>query len=386
MPFDEELPEWKKDDPDARPAQSKLDEGFKAGEKPPASAWNWFANRTYRALKQLFDNAIHKETLGQPGGPAKLDENGKLVAGQENTVEIKDASLTEKGITILSNLINGSREDKAATEKAVKDASDFFKNLGFNTIVKNLNTPNLNTFTDTGFYYVNNGVNLPLSYSHGYILNFSISANYVLQLYVNSLGASTSYIYKRVRVNGVWSPWLAVIDDSMRNVANGFAGLDGNGKIPTSLTPQLTKIGEINVGTSPTTNLSFGSLSGYKKLQLRFLGFGHNNGNPMDVQLVLNDNTNSQDFVGLPPNFGTSYNTLLPVFQTNSATVVNGVVDITNGVTGAYGDSSVMSVANSGGQQVRFFHYLNTVNTIRIKTANASYLLNKGIVELWGEV
>lgn len=64
MPFTNDLPEWKKDNPDAKPVQSKLDEGWKAGEKPPASMWNWFANTTYKALKELQENAIHKEDLG----------------------------------------------------------------------------------------------------------------------------------------------------------------------------------------------------------------------------------------------------------------------------------------------------------------------------------
>lgn len=124
MPFNEELPKWKPNNPDPTPTDEKLERGFSAGERPPASIFNWFFNRTYRALKILFDNAIHKETLGKPGGPAKLGDNGKLVAGQENAVEIKDASIEQKGIVRLSDATNSNSTILAATANAVKKVYD----------------------------------------------------------------------------------------------------------------------------------------------------------------------------------------------------------------------------------------------------------------------
>jgi hypothetical protein len=78
MPFDQNsLPEWNV--PGVEPPQSKKDNGWGPREKPPADWFNWFFNKTFNALKTLFDNAQHKEEKGQPGGYAALDENGKVI-------------------------------------------------------------------------------------------------------------------------------------------------------------------------------------------------------------------------------------------------------------------------------------------------------------------
>lgn len=243
MPFNEELPEWKKDNPDERPAQTKIDAGWMPGEKPPASMWNWFANRTYRALKQLFDNAIHKETLGQPGGPALLDEDGKLAPGQENVVEIPDATTEVKGITMLSNSITGVLQDKAATELAVKNAKEaainWAKGFGLGTTSKVLTNVDLNEVTtENGFFYIAGAsTNKPLT-TNGYLLNNAYAPGYTFQTFVSVSGVE----YIRVQNNSVWSAWRRVLDTSMVNVPNGIAGLDGNSKINPAQLPDATRL------------------------------------------------------------------------------------------------------------------------------------------------
>lgn len=208
MPFNEELPEWKKDNPDTKPAQSKLDAGWVAGEKPPASMWNWFANRTYRALKQLFENAIHKDTLGQPGGPAKLGSNGKLEAGQENTVTIPDATTSVKGITMLSNGVSGTSQTKAGTELAVKDAKEaainFAKGFGLGALAKRVDNVDVNTIaSETGFYYVQGtSTNKPVG-TNGYLVVYAYAAGYAIQTFVTIAGV----FYTRALNGGTWGPW-----------------------------------------------------------------------------------------------------------------------------------------------------------------------------------
>jgi Phage tail fibre repeat len=81
MPFDQNnLPEWNA--PGVEPPQSKKDSGWGVIEKPPADWFNWFFNKTYNALKSLFQNAQHKEEKGQPNGYASLDGSGKVPATQ----------------------------------------------------------------------------------------------------------------------------------------------------------------------------------------------------------------------------------------------------------------------------------------------------------------
>ncbi|KYD28183.1 hypothetical protein [Geobacillus stearothermophilus] len=81
MPFDQNnLPEWNA--PGVEPPQSKKDNGWGTGEKPPSDWFNWFFNKTYNALKSLFTNAQHKEEKGQPNGYASLDKNAKVPTSQ----------------------------------------------------------------------------------------------------------------------------------------------------------------------------------------------------------------------------------------------------------------------------------------------------------------
>ncbi|MED5050669.1 hypothetical protein P9850_02130 [Anoxybacillus rupiensis] len=78
MPFNQnDLPEW--NTTGVEPPQSKKNNGWGPGEKPPADWFNWFFNKTFKALQSLFTNAQHKEEKGQPGGYAALDNNGKVV-------------------------------------------------------------------------------------------------------------------------------------------------------------------------------------------------------------------------------------------------------------------------------------------------------------------
>ncbi|MGG1291362.1 hypothetical protein ABE218_08405 [Bacillus smithii] len=61
------------------PPQSLKDEGWQPSQKPPADYFNWFFNKTFKALQSLFASAQHKEEKGQPGGYAALDVNGKVI-------------------------------------------------------------------------------------------------------------------------------------------------------------------------------------------------------------------------------------------------------------------------------------------------------------------
>jgi hypothetical protein len=61
MPFQEKIPEWNAEG--VEPPASKKAAGWQAGEKPPADYWNWQMNRTYRALRELQEKALHKDDV-----------------------------------------------------------------------------------------------------------------------------------------------------------------------------------------------------------------------------------------------------------------------------------------------------------------------------------
>lgn len=86
MPINTILPEWNK--AAEKPAQYKLDEGWKAQEKPPASVFNWFFNTTYHALLDIIDQTYTKtETdtnITAAENRAKQDATSKANAAETN--------------------------------------------------------------------------------------------------------------------------------------------------------------------------------------------------------------------------------------------------------------------------------------------------------------
>lgn len=60
--FTKQLPVWKSKG--IEPPQGIKDTGWKVAQRPPASYFDWFFNRTYEALKELQDGSTHKTTVG----------------------------------------------------------------------------------------------------------------------------------------------------------------------------------------------------------------------------------------------------------------------------------------------------------------------------------
>ncbi|WP_028593335.1 hypothetical protein [Paenibacillus assamensis] len=79
MAFEKQLPEWKAKG--IKPPQNKLDEGWKAQDKPPAAWLNWQMNSTYEALNELQQHAVDGRDVSavpSPNGIVRLDGEGHL--------------------------------------------------------------------------------------------------------------------------------------------------------------------------------------------------------------------------------------------------------------------------------------------------------------------
>lgn len=181
-------------------------------------------------------------------------------------VVIPDASLTQKGIVQLSNATDGTREDVAATEKAVKtvesnaktyidkkpwqkaaltnDAGDAQFSTG----------TNLNTLVKTGVYSIGSPVNAPANVgSMVYLEVISSSNGYVIQRLspVAPVGNNPAF-YMRTQVASAWGAWS---QDLFTSVANGKAeianAISGKG-VPASgsdtFSTLATKIRQIITG------------------------------------------------------------------------------------------------------------------------------------------
>lgn len=69
MAFEKELPQWK--EKGVKPPQSKIDEGWKVQDKPPAAWLNWQMNKTYEALKEVHEKAAEKTDVTKTLDDAK---------------------------------------------------------------------------------------------------------------------------------------------------------------------------------------------------------------------------------------------------------------------------------------------------------------------------
>ncbi|MCM3413511.1 hypothetical protein [Metabacillus litoralis] len=112
MPFQNDLPEW--NNTGTEPTQTKKDEGWKIQEKPPAPYFNWFFNRTFNVLKDLINNAIHKDQKGVANGVAPLDSNNKVPAAH---LDIDTSNLATK--TEVSNHTGSTSNPHNVTKSQV---------------------------------------------------------------------------------------------------------------------------------------------------------------------------------------------------------------------------------------------------------------------------
>lgn len=227
MPFNQNnLPEWNKSE--SKPAQSKLNEGWKAEEKPPASIWNWYMNSTYKALQDLMVNAIHKEEKGAANGLATLDANGKLPA----------TLLPENANVITAQLVT-------ALPNAYPNGLSTFTIQG---------GTNANPWRDAAGHTGNmeNVLVQTIKSTSPYIIIQRITFNN------NTLGVTG--IYERSsHANNSWSgAWKKVVDsadvqavetriNNQKGAASGIATLDQNGRLTANQRPGVEAVtGDLN--------------------------------------------------------------------------------------------------------------------------------------------
>ena len=202
------------------------------------------------------------------------------------------ASLNGVGHVQLSNLINGTSATKAATEKAVSDASSNVKAWGQNAV--NAGATNVDPNTTQDSYILTDHVNSPGGGVFWHIQTY---------FYANRLGnkgqiaisynGNTSQMYTRHIYGATWTPWRQVLGSDMINKGWGIAGLDASGKMYPSVMPggmdnyallsTLTLSGQHSVSVEGLTN--------YRKLKVVFkdVNFGRA-GVSNTYAITFNDN------------------------------------------------------------------------------------------------
>ncbi|KAA0766393.1 chitobiase/beta-hexosaminidase C-terminal domain-containing protein [Bacillus sp. SH5-2] len=96
--FKKSLPIWNATG--VEPPLSKAERGWKVDERPPADYMNYLQNRTYEAIKELQENAVHKETIGSIQSDINTAKQG--VEENTNRIKILQEQITTGGSGVLS--------------------------------------------------------------------------------------------------------------------------------------------------------------------------------------------------------------------------------------------------------------------------------------------
>ncbi len=106
MPFIETLPEW--NNTGVEPTQTKKDNGWAVGEKPPASAFNWLQYTAFQSLQELQQYAVHNEDFGDISNLTTTDKTNMVNAVNEVNAQLTEATLTQT-LTEPINVLDSDR-------------------------------------------------------------------------------------------------------------------------------------------------------------------------------------------------------------------------------------------------------------------------------------
>lgn len=219
MAFTKELPQW--ENAGQKPPQSKISEGFKPLDHPPADWFNWYMNGTYEALKELQDGAASSEEV-----TAALKVLSDALSTHSNAKN-NPHSVTKSQIG-LGNVDNIKQASKADFDTHVGDSKihvteaekDKWNNGQLFRLTQNNGKPiykgtsettDYNEITDTGFYLIfNRGLNGPPSTNASFMIVISYTSTLLQTTY--STDGKKSY-YRIRKTDSTWSEWTRVLTE-----------------------------------------------------------------------------------------------------------------------------------------------------------------------------
>lgn len=148
--------------------------------------------------------------INTPNNLVALDSDGKVPTNLLPPItDVQDATLTEKGIVMLSNDINSDDETKAVTPKAVKDA---MANTSSHIVPTLGGDPNT---TDKALILTNH-VNGPVNNVYFYIETVEYGGPFSRNLNQIARGYNRNTMYTRFKYweSANWSPWALVYSEA----------------------------------------------------------------------------------------------------------------------------------------------------------------------------
>lgn len=303
MAFEKELPQWK--EKGVKPPQSKLDEGWKVQDKPPAAWLNWQMNKTYEALKEVQEKAAEKTEVATAIEDTKNYTDQK-VAGIDLTKITPDSigavkksdfdahtADGTKHITVAERNTWNSKETpegaQAKANAAETNAKNYVNGLQWqrkkvsddagNAIV----VSDLNADLTTGWYMGSNMANAPTT---EWFWVEIIRHNHLWTVQ-NAYCFNRQSYYQRMKINGNWTPWSQDLFQSGVDAKNRIAGAISAKGVPASASDTFeqlaSKIQTIETGRKYASSSFYRSLTYDGTFEVNSLSF-----KPSEVILLLN--------------------------------------------------------------------------------------------------
>ncbi|SYX86016.1 pyocin knob domain-containing protein [Paenibacillus alvei] len=233
MTFEKELPQWK--EKGVKPPQSKIDEGWKVQDKPPAAWLNWQMNKTYEALKEVQEKAAEKTIVSKEVTDIKTYMDQKIEAiGTHVNDATKHITAAERNVWSAKETPESAQakaNQAEANAKSYIDAKPWQKHrvASDDGAAIDISHRDLNSIVHTGFYKGTNMGNAPaLLHGWGYVEVIAHAPGaWVLQK-VYDLHADRFYM-RRLQDNG-WMQWKQIYSQGNISFSNASpsGGVDGD--------------------------------------------------------------------------------------------------------------------------------------------------------------
>lgn len=239
MPFTKPIPEW--DATGTEPPASTKQNGWQAGDKPPADWFNWFFHLVYQALQELQQNGYTQAEITQAittaVSAAATTAQNNLAAHTSRTDNPHSVTKAQVGLGNADNTADVNKPvstaQAAADTTTYNNALNWVKSFGLGSASKDISGTDLNTLKGvTGFY---KGTSLTNAPGAGYwlILCSAYDGSYTSQI---AQASNSNILFVRNFTDTTWSSWrqIAETDDinAINTGANFLAKLltvDGSG-------------------------------------------------------------------------------------------------------------------------------------------------------------
>ncbi|MFX3616212.1 MAG: hypothetical protein ACE3JK_01610 [Sporolactobacillus sp.] len=247
MPFTKPVPEW--DAAGTEPPASTKQNGWQAGDKPPADWFNWFFHLVYQALQELQQNGYTQAEITQAittaVSAAATTAQNNLTAHTSRTDNPHNTNKAQVGLGNADNTSDVNKPVSTAQNAAIAAAVNALKAITQNVKLtddsgKGTIVSDLNGITGSKlFQAINSTLNTPVAgnYFNGIQISSVNAIEEKVQIVVDKNHGNS---YTRYCVNSAWTTWRELWDSGNDGPGSGLDSDSVDGKHYSDITAAIS--------------------------------------------------------------------------------------------------------------------------------------------------